>query len=138
MRRVYAYVVADLLHPGHIRHLVRARQLGDRLIVGVLNTKAALEKKQKPINTTVARMEVIRALRCVDQVVWQREYSPLENIKHYRPDVLAESEDHAEQPANAWCDAHGIAVHGLPYTKGISSTKIKERVVREHEATKRR
>lgn len=129
MRRVYAYVVADLLHIGHVRHLQRAKSLGDQLIVGVLSTGAAMEKKPKPVVCQARRMKLISALQCVDRVVQQETYSPLENVKRYRPDVLVESMNHREQPANGWCAEHGIRVVGLPYTHGISSSKIKERIL---------
>ena len=44
---VYAYVVADLLHVGHVLHLENSKALGDKLIVGVLTDKAVMEKKEK-------------------------------------------------------------------------------------------
>jgi len=137
MKRVYAYVVADILHVGHVRHLQAARQLGDRLQVGVLTTGACREKKPSPITSSVDRMELVRALRCVDSVCWQREYSPMRNVKRYRPDILAESEDHAAQPANSWCRRHGIQVVSLPYTHGISSSLIKERIINDAKKGKR-
>ncbi|GAG88473.1 unnamed protein product, partial [marine sediment metagenome] len=81
MKVVYAYVVADLLHYGHVRHLRKARDLGDFLIVGVLTDMATKQRKPAPMQFGYARMEVLRALRVVNQVKWQHEYSPLENVK---------------------------------------------------------
>lgn len=133
MIRVYAYVVADLLHVGHVRFLRSARQLGDRLIVGVLTDTACMEKKPKPIMSSVHRHEMVRALRCVDQVTFQREYSPLDNVRRYRPDVLAESEDHEISEILEGCKELGVHVEILPYTRGISSTKIKGRIQNEFE-----
>jgi len=118
-----------LLHYGHIRHLQKARQLGDRLKVGVLTTEATMERKPRPIIPQARRMEQVSALRCVDQVVVQKSYSPLDNVRRYRPDVLAESEDHSLEDVLEGCRGLGVRVEVLPYTKGISSTKIKGAVV---------
>ncbi len=107
MKTVYAYVVADILHPGHVRFLRAARQLGGLLIVGVLTARATLEKKPMPIMSCTHRMELIRALQCVDSVTEQYEYSPLENIRRLCPDILIESEGHAEQPANDFVRSYG-------------------------------
>ena len=129
MITVYAYVVADLLHHGHIRHLERARKLGDRLVVGVLTDAACIGKKPLPIMSLAERMKVVKALRCVYAVVTQDTYSPLSVIKTLRPDILAESTSHKKQPANKFVERHGGKVVVLPYTNGISSTMIRWRVI---------
>jgi len=56
MKVVYTYVVADLLHMGHVLYLENARTFGDKLIVGVLTDKAAMEKKPKPALAFSERM----------------------------------------------------------------------------------
>lgn len=140
MLTVYAYVVADLLHPGHVRHLERAAQLGDFLIVGILTTSATMERKPKPCMCTSYRAEVIGALRCVDRVVKQDAYSPLENVKRYMPDILAESEDHKGndylRDLVRYVKSYGGEVAFLPYTPKITSTKIKERIIDEYKKKK--
>ncbi len=127
---VYAYVVADLLHEGHIRHLQRAKKLGDKLIVGVLDTQATMEKKDNPIIGFIERKFLIESLECVDEVVVQKTYSPLGNVKEIKPDVLAESHDHEEQPANDFVRSYGGRVEELPYFEGQSSTKIKDKIIK--------
>lgn len=129
-KRVYAYVVADILNVGHTRHLKRAKQLGTYLIVGVLTAEATMEKKPKPIMSVSQRMEIITALQCVDQVVKQETYSPRDNLLRYRIDVLAESVDH-ENPREL---QDIVVVEVLPYTKGESSSRTKERII--HAAAK--
>lgn len=67
----------DILHAGHVRYLVQARQLGDRLIVAV-NTDASvsqLKGKNRPIYPLEQRMQVLAALRSVDWVVFFRRDS---------------------------------------------------------------
>lgn len=128
---VYAYVVADLLHIGHVKHLKRSKEQGDILIVGVLSDKATMEKKPKPILSLEERLEIIRSLKFVDKVVVQETYSPLDNVKKYQPDILMESDSHPDQPANEYVESYGGKVIISPYYNGQSSTAIKKKIVEE-------
>ena len=56
----------DLLHPGHVRVLERARALGDRLVVGVSSDALNTTKGKTAHLPLAARLEVVSALRCVD------------------------------------------------------------------------
>lgn len=127
---VYAYVVADLFHTGHLKHLERAKEYGDYLIVGVLSDQATMEKKPKPILSFGERMRIIEALKCVDEVLPQLNYSPLPNIQVLRPDVLMESTNHPEQPANDYVSSYGGKVIQSPYYEKQSSTMIKEKIIK--------
>jgi len=128
---VYAYVVADLLHVGHVLHLENSKALGDKLIVGVLTDKAVMEKKKKPILPLSERMRLIKALSCVDVVVPQDTYSPIENIKAIKPDILMESSSHSDEDLIETfkiCKNYNIKVMKMPYYPLQSSTKIKEKI----------
>jgi len=127
---VYAYVVADILHTGHLQFLEKAKAQGDKLIVGVLTDMATKEKKSMPIIHYPARTKMIAALKCVDKVIAQYKYSPLGNIQTLKPDILIESTSHTEQPANDYVENYGGKVIILPYSQGQSSTKIKEKIKR--------
>lgn len=126
---VYAYIVGDLLHKGHIEALKNAKALGDKLIVGVLTDKAVMEKKPAPIMGFEERFDVIRSLSFVDCVVAQKDYSPYNNIQRIKPDILAESDSHNYDPE--FYDAIkqlGIRIVSFPYFPGHSSTEIKNKV----------
>jgi len=127
---VYAYVVADILHIGHLIALERAKKQGDYLIVGILTDRATMEKKPKPIISFWERRRIIEALKCVDEVIPQLTYSPLNNIKALKPDVLMESEDHKIQPANEFINSYGGEVLQSPYYKEQSSTLIKNKIIK--------
>lgn len=62
--------VFDLLHIGHLRFLEAARHLGDRLVVGVESDERVRRWKgpNRPIQTQEDRMDLLRALRVVDEV----------------------------------------------------------------------
>ena len=125
---VYCYVVGDIIHIGHLRALENAAKQGDYLVVGVLTDEATMEKKPKPIISFEERVATVRALKCVDRVVAQETYSPLDNIMKLKPDVLMESDSHPNQPANSYVNGYGGKVVITPYYKLQSSTKIKQKV----------
>lgn len=66
---VYADVVCDLFHPGHVEFLRQARALGDRLVVGVVGDADALTYKPAPIMSHAERIAVVGACRWVDRVL---------------------------------------------------------------------
>ena len=122
---VYAYVCGDILHKGHIEHLKNCKALGDKLVVGVLTDNAVMEKKPRPAMGFDERFDVIRSLRWVDVVVPQYMYSPLDNVRALKPDILVEATDHKEQPANKFMQKIGGRVIIMPYYPNHSSTEIK-------------
>lgn len=130
MKTVYAYVVADLLHIGHIKYLNTASKYGD-LVVGVLTDEATMEKKLKPIIPFKERMCLVDALKFVESVTPQTTYSPLENVKRLKPDILIESTSHKIQPANDFVRSYGGEIIVLPYYENQSTTKIKEKISAE-------
>jgi D-beta-D-heptose 7-phosphate kinase/D-beta-D-heptose 1-phosphate adenosyltransferase len=80
----------DLLHPGHLALLRRARAACDRLIVG-LNSDASVRRLKgegRPLQDEAARAAVLAALADVDRVVVFAEDTPLALIETLRPDVL--------------------------------------------------
>ncbi len=124
----YAYVVGDLLHRGHRIHLKNCKALCDYLVVGILSTKAILEKKPAPIQSLSDRLDGILDLKYVDCAVCQDTYSPLDNCKVLKPDILFESSSHLEMPANEYMKSIDKRVIVLPYYSEESSTKIKKRI----------
>jgi D-beta-D-heptose 7-phosphate kinase/D-beta-D-heptose 1-phosphate adenosyltransferase len=86
----------DVLHPGHVALLARARSECDRLVVA-LNSDASVRRlkgAQRPVNTLTARALVIAALRYVDCVVEFAEDTPIELIRTLLPQVLVKGSDY--------------------------------------------
>lgn len=128
---VYAYVVGDILHFGHLRHLLNAKALGDTLIVGVLTDEAVMEKKPRPVIPFAERLALISALECVDLAVPQDTYSPHGNVKNVGADILVESTSHSDKlisHGKSLMESLGGRMVVLPYYQGQSSTKIKEEI----------
>lgn len=124
----YTYLVADVLHFGHLLYLENASKLCDALFVGILSDKAVMEKKPKPIMSLAERINIVKSLKFVTCVVCQDEYSPLNNCMAIRPDILIESSSHKEMPANNFMKSIGARVIVLPYYSEQSSSNIKERI----------
>jgi len=121
-----------MVHKGHLEMLRNAKAIAGpdgRLIVGILTDKAAMEKKSKPILCFEERIELARSIRCVDLVVAQKMYSPLENIQNIKPDVLLESDSHeSESDVIHLMYELGGRIITIPYFPEHSSTQIKKRI----------
>ena len=124
----YCYIVGDIIHTGHLLHLKNCSKLCDVLFAGVLSDKAVMEKKAKPIMSLSERIDIIGSLEFVTCAVCQDTYSPLDNCKAIKPDILFESTSHKEMPANNFMKSINGRVIAMPYFSEQSSTKIKEKI----------
>ena len=131
----YAYVVADLIHVGHLNHLEACKALCDKLIVGVLTDKAVLERKAQPTIPFSDRLRLVKALKCVDVALSQDTYSPLPNILAIKAAILFETTSHTQQEidhARQSLATYGGHVIVLPYYSICSTTNIKVSIKNEH------
>jgi D-beta-D-heptose 7-phosphate kinase / D-beta-D-heptose 1-phosphate adenosyltransferase len=121
----------DLLHPGHVKVLARARAECDRLVVG-LNGDASVRRLKgatRPIQDAHARADVLAALEAVDLVVVFDEDTPLELIKRLRPAVLVKGGDYRDKDVvgRDVVEAEGGHVVLVDLVPGHSTTRIVER-----------
>jgi len=95
MKRVITFGTYDVFHVGHLRLLERARALGDRLIVGVSSDELNRRKKDRyPVFTERERMDIVGALRCVDEVFLEESLElKREYLLRYRADILTMGDD---------------------------------------------
>ena len=136
MKRVYVGMSADLVHPGHLNIIARARELGD-VTIGLLTDAAIASYKRLPYMTYEQRKIVIENIQGVARVVPQEtlDYEP--NLRAYRPDIVVHGDDW-QTGVQAATRARVIAVLTewggelveVAYTEGISSTAL-NRVVKE-------
>jgi D-beta-D-heptose 7-phosphate kinase/D-beta-D-heptose 1-phosphate adenosyltransferase len=131
-RLVFTNGVFDLLHPGHVRYLRDARQLGDALIVAVNSDRSvrAIKGPSRPINPEQERAELLLALDCVDAAVIFDEDTPLAIITRTQPDILVKGADWG--PDNIVgrdiVEARGGRVVRLELAAGHSTTDLIKRV----------
>lgn len=93
---VFANGCFELLHVGHVRYLVGAKELGDLLIVAV-NTDASIaliKPGRRPVNPEQERFEIIAALGAVDFVVPLADRTPAMLLDLFRPDVYTKGTDY--------------------------------------------
>ena len=128
MKKVVTFGVFDYFHLGHLRLFQRARALGDYLIVAVQDGDYILKYKPEAnvLYTTEQRMEIIRALSIVDEVIIYTDVD--QTIKTIDFDIFARGEDQNHRgflSASDYAVSRGKEVIVLPRTKGISSSDIK-------------
>ena len=81
----------DILHPGHIKSLRQAADLGDILIVGLNsdNSVKRLKGSNRPVNNENTRSEVLSNLSFVDYVIIFEDDNPLSIIEAIKPNIIA-------------------------------------------------
>jgi len=129
---VFTNGVYDLIHPGHVRYLQRARSEGDALIVGVNSDRSVRANKGpgRPINPEQERAELIAALAAVDAVVIFDEDTPHVIISALQPDVLVKGADWAADQivGRDVVEARGGRVVRATIEPGHSTTEIVARI----------
>lgn len=122
----------DLLHPGHLDLLTRARALGDALIVAINSDSSVkrLKGPNRPVFPENERAEILSALDTVDYVCTFDEDTPLEAILEIRPDILVKGADWTDNIVGSReVEGWGGKVVALPLVPGQSTTGIIERVL---------
>lgn len=131
-RIVFTNGVFDLIHPGHVRYLARARALGDVLIVAVNSDRSVRANKGsgRPITPDTERAEILAALACVDAVVVFDEETPLAIVGSLQPDVLVKGADWAADNivGREIVEARGGRVVRIGLAPGFSTTSIIDRI----------
>lgn len=132
-RIVFANGCFDLLHPGHVQLLQKAKKNGDRLVVAINSDESAsrLKGNGRPIQTEDARAFVLSSLTAVDLVVIFPQDTPIDLIEVLQPDVLVKGADYSEaQVVGAdFVRRRGGKVLLLPIVDGYSTTRTVDRAV---------
>ena len=130
---VYTLGTFDLLHVGHLALLEYCKSLGDTLAVGLASDRVVNSYKPNvPVIPLQERMEMLKALRCVDIV---RPYYALEYIsgcKALCADIFVVGEDWGIKPHNVAVESYlrsaGKQINQVRYNPRTSSTQIKRKV----------
>lgn len=132
-RIVFTNGCFDLLHYGHLHYLAAARDLADRLVVG-LNSAASVRRLKgpnRPINDELTRTHTLAALQMIDAVVVFEADTPLELIKIVLPDFLVKGGDWKPEQivGSEIVLANGGQVRSLPFLEGYSTTNIEQKIL---------
>jgi glycerol-3-phosphate cytidylyltransferase len=131
---IYTAGTYDLFHFGHLNILLKAKKLGDYLIVGV-STDALISKYKglKPIICYGDRVSIIKELKCVNKVIKQSTFFDTKQLKKYNIYAIVLGDDWKGKsfPELDKClkELH-IKMIYVPYTKRLSTSRIKEKIIR--------
>lgn len=131
---VYVGMSADIIHPGHLNILREASKYG-RVVVGVLTDEAIASYKRLPYLNYEQRSLVVSNLKGVYEVIPQTTLDYRPNLEKVRPDFVVHGDDWKDgvqaktrQQVIDKLAEWGGKVIDVPYTKGISSTMLNERL----------
>ena len=127
----YTTGVFDLFHIGHLNILKKAKEHCDYLIVGVSTNRFVEQyKKKSPIICFEERLEIVKAIKYVDEVVPQESQDKMDAWKKYRFDKMFVGDDWKNTPQ--WIKYEedfakvDVEIIYFPYTAGRSSTKLNQ------------
>lgn len=124
---VMTFGTFDVFHVGHLRVIERAAALGDRLVVGVSADALNIHKKgREPVFSEAERMEIIAALKVVDEVFLEESLElKREYLMRYQAEVLVMGEDWRGR-FDEYADICRVVY--LPRTPAISTTALIEKI----------
>jgi len=129
-KRVYVAMSADFIHPGHLNIINKASEFGE-VIVGLLTDKAIATFKRLPALSYEQRKIVVENLKGVKEVVPQESLDHVSNLIKLKPDYVVHGDDwknnfqkeNRERVIETLKEWGGELIE-VPYTQGISSTKL--------------
>jgi glycerol-3-phosphate cytidylyltransferase len=130
---VYTPGVFDLFHIGHLNVIRRAKLTGDYLIVGICSDALVKETKASILVTRdYERAEIVRELKCVDEVIIYDKMDQTGMIKKLNIDIFVVGEEFGNckehQDSLIYCQNNAISVVRIKRTPEISSSDIKNKL----------
>ena len=132
----YTCGVFDMFHVGHLNLLEKCKSMCDYLIVGVCNDDYVRNIKHKePVYSEQDRVRILEALKVVDRaelVTIEETNDKVLAIEKFHFDVLFSGDDwkgsERYQKTEEQFKKYGAFIEYFPYTQGISTTQIKEKI----------
>ncbi len=128
---VYADIVGDLLHFGHVTLFKNCKQFGNHLIVGICSDELVASYKRRPILNLEERSNMIQSIKYVDEII-KNPPCPItkEFIQKNNIDVVVHADDMSLESLSYWYKApiELGKFKTVSYTKGISTSEIINRI----------
>ena len=133
-KTVYLGMIGDIMHPGLINIITEGAKFGD-VMIGLYTDKAIATHKRLPYLTYDQRRTVIEKIVGVSCIVPQEDWSYVPNLLKYKPDYIIHGDDWQTGPDKYLREevfkvmaSLGGQVIEIPYTKGISASRLKEEI----------
>lgn len=129
----YTTGVYDLFHRGHLNLLKNAKGMCDKLIVGVSTDELVLARGKQAAISFEDRIEIVRSIKYVDAAIPQYDMDKLSVCKKIGAKMLFVGDDWYQ--TETWNEyekeflSANIEIVYFPYTKGISSSEIKKKII---------
>lgn len=118
----------DIIHPGHVTYLTKARELGDVLVVALNSDESVsrLKGENRPINNLDDRSMVMNALKPVTYVTYFTEDTPENIIEELEPHILVKGGDYKKEDivGAEFVESIGGKVEIIKFVEGKSTTNI--------------
>ena len=133
---VFTNGVFDLIHSGHVDYLVKAKALGDVLMVGLNSDKSVKKIKgdKRPILIQDERSFILANLKPVDYIILFDEDTPENLIKELIPDILVKGGDWTVDKivGNDIVIKNGGEVKSIEFVNPQSTSKIIDIILKRY------
>jgi glycerol-3-phosphate cytidylyltransferase len=131
---VYTSGTFDMFHSNHLKMIKYARGLGDILIVGVSTDELVTSYKDPAFIPFEERITIIEGLKYPDIVIPQHSLDHTKIVKNLHINIFVLGDDWTGK--YDYLEKFGVKVFYFPYGKGISSTKLKEKIYEKYQSMK--
>lgn len=127
--------VFDMLHPGHVQYLTKARAKGDALAIALNSDISVKELKdpRRPIINEEDRCLMLEALECIDCIVLFSKKQALDTIIALQPDIYVKGGDYTidtiDQDERVELEKMGSAIEFISFKDGFSTTEMIKKIV---------
>lgn len=136
-KTVYTCFCTDIIHEGHLNIINKAKELGDKLVVGILCDSEMIRYNRFPLKTLEERIDMVKAIPEVDEVIVQNTIMYDDVVKEIRPDFIVHG-DNWDSPEMqvirnnilSLLNEFGGRLVDIPYTNSENARKV-DRQVRE-------
>lgn len=133
----YAFVVADLLHIGHLTFLESCKKYCDYLIVGVYTDELTMKYKRSPIIPFEQRIVMVNSLKVVNMVIEVNNKDTTPMLKKlievgWKINYLFHGDDWKYVAGKDYIESIGGKLILIPYTKGVNTTLIINKIRRRY------
>tara|TARA_B100001559_G_scaffold311622_1_gene308361 strand:- start:223 stop:660 length:438 start_codon:yes stop_codon:yes gene_type:complete len=137
--KIYVGGTFDCFHRGHVNLLRQAKNVADYVIVALNSDDFATSYKCQPIMNEIERLDVIRSCKYVDMsFIMEAHNNQKKYIEMIKPNFILHGNDWTGDSlinqlgiSQEFLDDNEIKMHYVPYTIGISTSDIKDRIINQ-------